>query len=119
MNREDKFDESEIIFDPDVILVPRGVGHVAAGTAKDCSEIRQIIITSNVKRVEAGAFCNCAPTTEVFIVENKDVVLEDGAFEGVLEENIHHLRVMSDEEVDKMLEDESFVESAAICTILS
>ena len=113
MNENDKFDENEIIFDPSVILVPKGIDHVAAGTAKDCSDIQQIIITCNVKRVEAGAFCNCAPTTEVFLVENDDVVMEEGAFEGVLEENIHHLRVMSEEEIDKMLEDDDFVRSAA------
>ena len=112
MKKNDDFDGTQIVFNPGVILVPKGIDHVSAGTAEDCSSIEQIVITSNVKRVEAGAFKKCAPTTEVFLVENNDVVIEEGAFEGLPAANIHRLRVLSPEEVDQMMEDESFAESA-------
>lgn len=70
MNREDKFDESEIIFDPDGILVPRGVDYVAAGTAKDCLEIRQIIMKKTGTVLLSCAWHNTAPHVIVLVQAN-------------------------------------------------
>jgi len=73
------------------ILVPANVKTIATGAAIDCSNVEQISIWPTTELIQKGAFQNCSERTEVFIVENKKMKIEDGAFVGLGKGKIHHL----------------------------